>query len=195
MKKLSLIALISILTSCGGGGGSSSDTNYSGDVTLDIERDDLDSGDLTRLNLDVDNLNPDGAILKIRSSKSLRYVKNTAIQFPDRDEETRISPAEDVSASDARYLVFFLYPHHAINGRFISLQFKMKAVKGDKDAFIQVDLDNNDPSVSDSSEFKASDPRFSPLIERGLYIAPDANEPTPTPVASGTVTATPTPKK
>jgi hypothetical protein len=90
--------------------------------------------------------------------------------------------------------VFFLYPDNAIDGKFFSLRFKMKATKGDKDAFIQVDLDNNDPSVSDSTEFKSSDPRFSPLIERGLYIAPDASEPTPTPVPSGTVSATPTPK-
>lgn len=195
MKKLSLFALASILISCGGGGGGSSETNYSGNVTLDIERDDLDSGDLTGVGIEVDNLNPNGAILKIRSSKSLRYVKNSAIRFPDRKEEARISPSDEVSASDARYLVFFLYPHNAINGKFISLGFKMKATKGDKDAFIQVDLDNNDPSVSDSSEFKASDPRFSPLIERGLYIAPDASEPTPTPVPSGTVSATPTPNK
>jgi hypothetical protein len=192
MKKLFLFAAVPLLISCGGGGGGGgSDSNYEGDVTLDLERDDLDSGDLTRVTVEVNNLNKNGAILKVRSSKSLRYVKNSAVRMPDRDEETRITP-EQATTTDSRYAVFFLYPDDAIDGSFISVQFQMKATNGDKDAFIQVDLDNNDPTIADSAEFKATDPRFSPLVERGLYIAPDANEPTPTPVPSGTVSATPT---
>lgn len=196
MKKiLCVISIGCLIASCGvgggGGGGGGSDANHEGDVSVDLERDNLDSGDLSRVNVEVRNLNPDGAILKFRSSRSLRYVKNSAIRFPRRDEERRITPYKDASTDNERYLVFFLYPDDAIDGDFISIQFDMKATTGDNDAFMEVDLDNNDQNVADSKEFSVDSPRFSALQRFDIFIAPDASQGTPTPVAG----ASPTPKK
>jgi hypothetical protein len=191
MKRLLTLLLVTILSSCGGGGGGGggSDTNFAGDLSLDLERDNLDSGDLTQVRIEVRDLNKSGAILKIRSSTSLRYVRNTAVLFPDRDEELRITPSTDQATDNERYLVFFLSSEDALGGDFIQLELTMKATKGDDDAFIELDLDNNDSNIPDSKEFSVESPRFSAVVERGLYIARDASEPTPTPVPSGTAAA------
>jgi hypothetical protein len=190
MKRLLTLLLVTTLTSCGsGGGGSGSDTNFAGDLSLNLERDNLDSGDLTQVKIEVRDLNENGAILKLRSSTSLRYVRNTAVISPNRDEELHISPSTDQATDNERYLVFFLSPEDAIGGEFIQLELTMKATKGDDDAFIELDLDNNDPNIPDSKEFSVESPRFSAVAERGVYIARDASEPTPTPEPSGTPTA------
>jgi hypothetical protein len=110
------------------------------------------------------------------------------VLFPDRDEELRVSPSTDQATDNERYLVFFLSPEDAIGGDYIQLEFTMKATKGDDDAFIELDLDNNDVNIPDSKEFSITNPRFSAVVERGLYIARDASEPTPTPEPSGAAT-------
>lgn len=189
MKRLVILFLVTMLISCGGGGGGGgSDTNFTGDLSLDLERDDLDSGDLTQVKIEVRDLNENGAILKIRTSTSLRYVRNTAVLFPHRDEELRVSPSTDQATDNERYLVFFLSPDDAIGGDYIQLELTMKATRGDEDAFIELDLDNNDANIPDSKEFSITSPRFSAVVERGLYIARDVSEPTPTPEPSGTAT-------
>lgn len=197
MKKLLLVALISTISSCGGigggGGGGGSSANYAGNVYLELERDYLDSGDLSRVKIEINDLNPDGAILKIRTSRSLRYNPNSGLLFPDRDEQRRVSPSEESTSDTDRFVVFFLYPRNAIDEHFISLQFDIKAATGDEEAFLEVDLDNNDPNIPDSLEFRSNDPRFSALERREIYIEPEDGEPeaTPTPAATGSPTATP----
>jgi len=188
MKRLVILFFVTMLISCGGGGGGGSDTNFTGDLSLHLERDNLDSGDLTQVKIEVRDLNENGAILKIRTSTSLRYVRNTAVLFPDRDEELRVSPSTDQATDNERYLVFFLSSDDALGGDFIQLELTMKATKGDDDAFIELDLDNNDANIPDSKEFSITSPRFSAVVERGLYIARVASEPTPTPEPSGTAT-------
>lgn len=197
IQKPLLLTLVLGFTSCGGLGGGSgggSSPNDAGDVSLTVEKDYLDSGDLNQVNVEVANLNRDGIVLKIRTSKSLRYVQNSAILFPDRKEKSRLSPAEEASTNQERYLVFFLDRQDALGDDYIALRLDIKATEGDEDAFVEVDLDNNDPNVPDSKEFKSSAPRFSAIERRGVYIAPDASEQAdPTPTAA--VTASPSPTK
>lgn len=195
MRTLYAILITSLVTACGGigggaGGGGESDSNYAGNIAIDLERDHIDSGDLNRVSLDVVDINPNGTILKIRLSKSLLYVKGSAVFFPGRDEERLATPDERAETTNERFLVFFLYPEDAIGGDFISLTFNVKGLSGDKDGFIEVDLDNNDPSVPDSQEFDADSPRFSAKVRRSIYVDADTSEPTPTPVPAGTGTGT-----
>jgi hypothetical protein len=188
---LQAIFVASLVASCGGGGGGGgggSDSNYAGNIAIDIERDHIDSGDLNNINIEVVGLNPDGSILKIRLSKSLSLVRGTPLLFAGRDEERQISVDEKVSTENENFLVFFLYPQDAINGDFVSLSFKVKGMSADKRGFIEVDLDNNDPSVSDKSEFDPNAPRFTAKERRSIYVDTDTSEPTPTPTPSGTET-------
>jgi hypothetical protein len=189
MKILRALILATIITACGGGGGGgSSDSNYAGNIVIDLERDHIDSGDINRVSLEVVDINPNGSLLKIRLSKSLLYVKGSAVLFPQREEERPTSPDDRVATDDERFLVFFLYPSDAIGGDFVSLSFNVKGITGDKSGFIEVDLDNNDPSIADSQEFDPSAPRFTAKERRSIYIDSDTTEPTPTPTPSGTQT-------
>jgi hypothetical protein len=188
MKILRAIILATIVTACGGGGGGSTDSNYTGNIVIDLERDHIDSGDINRVSLEVVDINPKGSLLKIRLSKSLLYVKGSAVLFPHREEERPTAPSDRVATEEERFLVFFLYPSDAIAGDFISLSFNVKGIAGDKRGFIEVDLDNNDPSIPDSQEFDPSAPRFTAKERRSIYIDADTSEPTPTPTPSGTQT-------
>ena len=168
-------ALSAAIASCGGGGGGGSDdgsgtANYPGSLTLSVERDRIDSGDMDRVRIEINDLNPAGAILKFHYPNSLRYVENSAILFPDREEQSDISPYDEVSIDGERYLVFFLYSSSALNDAFISLEFDLKATKSNSEAYVEVDLDNNDLNILDSLEFKASSPRFTALERWDIVI-------------------------
>ena len=180
-------ALSAAIASCGGGGGGggsddgSGTANYPGSLTLSVERDRIDSGDMDRVRIEINDLNPDGAILKFHYPNSLRYVENSAILFPDREEQSDISPYDEVSIDGERYLVFFLYSSSALNDAFISLEFDLKATKSNSEAYVEVDLDNNDLNILDSLEFKASSPRFTALERWDIVIEAESTDPTPTP--------------
>lgn len=108
-------ALSAAIASCGGiGGGGGGDgggtANYPGSLTLSVERDRIDSGDMDRVQIEINDLNPDGAILKFHYPNSLRYVGNSAILFPNREEQSDISPYDEVSIDGERYLVFSSTP-------------------------------------------------------------------------------------
>lgn len=193
-KATFISGVVALIAACGGigggGGGGGSTPNYEGDYYLEVERNHIDSGDLNKISVEIANLNPRGAILKFRMSRSLSYVRNTAVRFPDREERRSIAPDRFVSDDSERFLVFFLDPREAIGGDYISLQFTLKGVAGDEDGFLEIDLDNNDPSVPDSREFSIEKPNFTAKDRRSIYIEPDSSTGggTPTPVASGTTT-------
>ncbi len=170
----------------GGGGGSSSSPNYAGNLSFSVERDRIDPGDKTRVYAEINDLNPSGAILKFHYPTALRYVPGSATLFPDRDEETRVTPFIEATADGQRYLVFFLYPSAAIDDSYISLYFDLKAVRSNPDAYVEVDLDNNDSQVPDSSEFRIADPRFSALERWDVVVEGQSTDPTPTPAPTGT---------
>lgn len=190
------LSLSAATVSCGGGGGGSgsSSPNYPGDLSFRVERSQIDPGDKNRVYVEIDNLNSSGAILKFRYPNALRYVPNSAWFFRGMDEAVHVAPYDETSLDGDRYLVFFLYPSSAINDSFITLEFDLKAVKSNSDAFIEVDLDNNDQGVPDSIEFRPSDPRFSALEKWDVEIEGQSTDVTPTPATTGTPSATATPK-
>lgn len=63
----------------------------------------------------------------------------------------------------------------------------MRATGGDPSSYIEVDLDNNDPTIPDDWEFNSKDPQFYSDDRWNISIAgtPVA---TPTPAATGSAT-------
>jgi len=183
-------ALSALIASCGGGGGgggsSDSSPNNAGSVSLNVEKSQMDSGDKNRVTIEINDLNARGVLLKVHYPVALRYVENSARLFPDTEEETRLSPADESTLKGERYLVFFLYPSAALDDSYISLEFDLKAIKSNPDAFVEVDLDNNDPAVPDSSEFRPATPRFSALERWDVEIVGESTDPTPTPAPTRT---------
>jgi hypothetical protein len=152
---------------------------------------------LNRISVEVANLNPAGAVLKFRVSRSLRFVANSAVFFPGRDEQRVVTPDVVDSTEYERYIVFFLDPREAIGEDYVSLQFTLRAVAGDEDGFIEIDLDNNDRTIQDGREFSADNAKFTAKDRRSIYIEPDSSMPTATPTVAASGTAgsgsTPTP--
>jgi hypothetical protein len=174
----------------GGGGGGSSDTNNPGEVTLQVEKSYMDSGDLTGVRAEVFDINPNGVILKIRYPKSLRYVKDSAVFYKGEDEERPVAPNTEATDDENRYLVFFFSRRSANGDSYISVDFDLKAVSTDLEAFVEVDLDNNDPTVLDRDEFKVSAPRFTALQTWEIDIEGEEDD-SQTPGGSATPTPTP----
>lgn len=183
-------SLSALIASCGGGGGSSSSSSDSpndpGDVSLNVEMSQMDSGDKTRVSTEIQNINPSGVILKFHYPAALKFVVGSAVLFPGQDEEVQIQPFEEAVLNKQRYLVFFLYPSSAINDSYVSISFDLKAIKSNPDAYVEVDLDNNDPSIRDSQEFNSSNPRFSALEKWDIEIIGESTDPTPTPAPTRT---------
>jgi hypothetical protein len=184
------VTLSALIASCGGGGGgSSSDSdspNDPGDVSLNVETSQMDTGDNTRVTAEIQNINASGVILKFHYPTALKYVSGSAVLFSGQDEEVQIQPVDEAVLKKQRYLVFFLYPSSAINDSYVSISFDLKAIKSNPDAYVEVDLDNNDPAIRDSQEFNPENPRFSALEKWDVEIVGESTDPTPTPAPTRT---------
>jgi len=173
-----------LLVSCGGGGGSGP-TNATGDLVLQVEKDELDSDEFTRVRVDAFDINKEGVILKFHYPRSIKYSRGSATLRPNEDGNTSFDPFTEATSGPDRYLVFFIKPENAEGDDDITLEFDLKAIEEDPEAFVEVDLDNNDPNIADSREFEADDARFSALDHRDIEIRDDSTlRPTPTPTAT-----------
>jgi hypothetical protein len=207
MERLSVKALLFTLSAtlclaCGGGGGSSSPSpNYPGTIYLSVERTTMDTGDMIRVRVALEDLNRDGVILKVRYARSLKYQRNSAFintdpNNGDYSQTQRFSSAEEQTGTADRYLVFFFDRNLYRRQKELVAEFDLKALTPDEKAFIEVDLDKNDPNVPDKDEFSLERPLFSAIDTIPIVISGTA-KPTPasgTPAATGTAAATTTPK-
>ncbi len=193
------VAIALTIASCGGGGGGGgeSDTNYPGYTEFQVERDSLDSGDLTNVILMVHEVNNDGVFVKFHYPSSLRYQVGSAMMYSGDDESwTSTAPFDSASIESDKYLVFRISRPPQDQTNRVAIAFTVRAVSGDPSAFIEVELDNNDPTIADEQEFNSADPQFSSDDRWNISIG-GAPAPTPTPVETGSATpaATATPAK
>jgi hypothetical protein len=158
---------------------------------LEVEKNYMDSGDLTNVRVEVFDINPNGVILKLRYPKVLRYVKDSAVFYKGEDKERLVMPNTEAKDENDRYLVFFFSRRSANGDSYISVDFKLKALAADLEAFVEADLDNNDPTIFDRDEFEIATPRFSAQQRWEVDISGDENG-NPS-AGSGTPTPTPTP--
>ncbi len=194
------VAIGLTMASCGGGGGgggSDAESNYPGYVEFQVERDSLDSGDLTDITATVTDVNRNGVFLKFHYPSSLAYRSGSAIMHSgDEDSWVMTSPFDSATIGSDKYLVFRVSRPPEDQTNRVSVGFTLRAVSGDPSAYVEVELDNNDPTMPDNLEFNDSDPQFSSDDRWNIDIAGTLMA-TPTPSASGSATpaATPTPSK
>lgn len=192
--------LIAAATACGmgggggGGGGGGSDTansNYEGYIDFQLEKDSLDSGDLTQVSLTVYDMNPNGVILKFHYPEALRLVRGSGVLYVGNDGYSQqiFADAEE-TVDGSRYLAYFLFPKDIDNGSQQTVVFDLKAIAPDASAYLEVDLDNNDPNIPDSKEFSAEDPQFTSIDRFNIGIV---GTPLATPTPEGTASADETP--
>jgi hypothetical protein len=100
------------------------------------------------------------------------------------------SPLDTATIGSNKYLVFSVARPPADQSNRVAISFTVKAVSGDPSAYIEVDLDNNDPNIPDNLEFNPNDPQFSSDDRWNIAIG-GATAPTPTPAATGSATPAP----
>ncbi len=192
-----VVVVITFVVGCGvgGGGGGGSEPNDTGSLFAQLERTEVDLGNFTQVFVELNAINESGVILKLRYPTSITYSKRSAVLFPGEDEQAEIFPFTEATSSGERYLVFFFYPNERKNND-IRLAFNLKAISVDDEAFVEFGVNNNDPNVPDSSEFRVSRPLFSPIERFDVRIVGEAPPPTPTPRPTAATTpgaeATPT---
>jgi hypothetical protein len=164
----------------GGGGGGPQSSNDRGDISLSLETSAVDSGDLFSARVEIYNPNPNGVILKIRFPTTIRYSRNSAVLFPNEEDERPISPSFETMDEEFRYLVFILSNDEIRFGDYSALELNLKASLPDSSAFVSVDIDNNDPNIPDAREFDEKRPQFDAVDEVEIEIRGDLR-PTPTP--------------
>jgi len=143
---------------------------------------------MIRVRVALEDLNRDGVILKVRYARSLKYQRNSAFintdpNNGDYSQTQRFSSAEEQTGTTDRYLIFFFDRSLYRRNKELVAEFDLKALTPDAKAYVEVDLDKNDPNVPDTDEFSLERPLFSAIDTIPIIITGTA-KPTP---ASGTI--------
>lgn len=149
-----------VLSSCGGGGSDDSGFNGGGRVFISLEPSSIDVGDRSQVRVDIFDVNEDGVVVKVLFPDALSYVGGTAQLEVDGDE-TEITPDVDTAGNnDDRYLVFFFSEDDFDKDAEGTVRFELQANDSVNDGEISVDLDIDDPTVPNNSEFSVQSPKF-----------------------------------
>lgn len=197
-KPLSLLAaysstllLICLLyaAGCGGGGGGGSDGDGSGApaiVDLNLEPNDIDSGDFSTIKIELNDVNSAGILLKVAFPDALTYIRGSSFLSADGDDAAHFEPSIVQVASNVVYVVYFISRAHVGESNHAVLRLQVKALERLASGIVAVDADQNDPQIPDSREFDADNPNFTAVSEEDVTI-----DGSPPPAASGTVSGTP----
>ena len=151
------------LGACGGGGGGDSDYVGGAEVSISAQPATLDPGDWIQVSVRISKVHKNGIALKIRFPEALKYSDSTSV-LTVNNNEFKLTPT--VNASDGRYtyLVYFLsQDYFGQEGTDTGdLVFELKALESYDDGEIGVDVDVDDPTISNDSEFNVNDPEFYP---------------------------------
>lgn len=192
IKRLILsISLVVVFYACGGGGGGGGgDAVIGADVSIGTDPNKIDSGDRTVTKLEVNDVNTNGVVLKVRYPKALAYVADTSRLLVDGTSYV-LDPDVLKTSGDSTYQVYFLAQGQFGDGSFGEISFQLRARDSVTDGKIEVDPDVDDPAVSRSRKFSVDDPQFD--AEDFVYITvKDNSGSTPGGTTTGTVAATAT---
>ena len=181
-----LILLVSLfLNFCGGGGGGGvSSAPDPAHVTIDANPSSIDSGDRTAVTVDIYDVNDLGISLKIRYPTGLDYVVSSAHLEIDGQTYSAIPAGSEQSSSEYSYLVFY-FSKSVFGDESGRLSLFLQG-NGAVDGQVQVDVDLDDPTLSNSSEFTVTDPKFNAQDAAGIEVRDDSSPSTASPSATAT---------
>ncbi len=124
----------------------------------------IDTGDRTEVEVELFDFVEDEIAIKIKYPLGLVYVSETAFLVLD-GELVDIGPDEEESDSTDTYLVFYFSTDDLVDadGNALSrmeLIFELEGNEDVSDGTIEVDIDLDNPDVSNSSEFAVATPKF-----------------------------------
>lgn len=148
-----------LLTSCGGGGGGGLSGGPSANVNILVDPNHIDSGDRTEVAVQIASVREDAVAIKIRFPLGLSYVTGTAYYLID-GIEIASNPTEIESDSTYSYLVFYLNADGLGHSGSGTLFLELEGVSDITDDVIEVDVDLDDPTEDNRTEFDIDDPQF-----------------------------------
>ena len=159
------IVLLSILVSCGGGGGGSDPSSPSTQpayVNLEVNPTSIDTGNRFIVFAYVQEINPDGIFLKIRTPISVLYISNSGT-LEVNGQVSEIHPDFYQSDGTYNYLVYKLDSSMVPSGYEGKVTVQYEADAAVSSGLIAIDADFNDPKIPDALEFDVKNPEFTPL--------------------------------
>lgn len=162
---LGILLFVPLLVGCGGGGGGSDRIPFAAFVNLQVSPENIDTGNRMLVRVDIQEVHPDGVIIKVRYPRGLDYFRGTSLLRAGGkviDVDPTVNSRSRVTDEELDYLVFF-FPRSLfdLNG-LGTLLFELSAISAVETGLIEIDADINNRQVDDDNEFDLKNPDFSP---------------------------------
>ncbi len=149
--------LIPCLISCGGGGGGE-DFIGAAEVAIDANPSEIDLGDHSKVTVHINDVHPNGIMLKIRFVNGINYLNNTANLEVDGND-IDVGPTVNKISGNLRYVVFF-FAKNLFGDNSGKLTFEVEGATTVVDGEAEVDADVDNPNVKNNVEFDIDNPEF-----------------------------------
>lgn len=173
-----VIFLSTLCLACGGGGGDG--TIDPAQVSIKVTPDVIDSGERTRIRLELYDFSDTKVIVKVRFPSGLDFVADSAAYLVD-NQDVEIEPNVEGVGDSQDYLVFFVNTEELNDPEDLQLLFQLRGVEDVAPSEIEVDIDLDDEAIANDVEFTVETPQFD--IQESAYIQVGA---TPTTTATTT---------
>lgn len=142
----------------GGGGGGSDSVDIAARVFLSVSPATIDTGDRTTVSVLIEQVNSEGAAIKVRFPVGMSYILGSSELEVD-GELSDIAPTSNVSDETNGYLVYYLR-QSTVGDDSAVLTLKLLGTAAVKKGLIEVDADIDDPALDNQSEFQVATPNF-----------------------------------
>ncbi len=169
LRSLFIFGIATLSLGCGGGGGGGgTNEDLAATVSLTVSPGSIDTGDRTTVEVFIDDLNEDGAAIKIRFPTGLTYIVGTS-ELEVAGDALDVAPTNNVSGDSNNFLVYYFRKSTFGDDNGI-LRFKLTGVAKVADGKIEVDADLDDPNISNQTEFSVSTPNFDAQSSDGITV-------------------------
>lgn len=165
----------------GGGGGSSDNNSSSGaaEASVRTSPNNIDVQDRTEVRISLKKVNRNGIVVKIKYPRKLEYVAATSFLKVD-GEDKDVNPDVSASVDSKSYLAFF-FPRSFFgdvsdneDDEEVSspgeLRFELVGRERLTQGAIEIDVDVDDPTISNPGEFDPSSPAFQTESEASIEV-------------------------
>lgn len=161
------------MAACGGGGSGDEiveDFFGAGTVRIVAAPRTLDTGDRTKVAIEINDVHPDGIILKVYYTEALGYVVDSSLLIVDGDE-LDIGPSfNGLDGDEGVFLVYFIPADDFGDDNKGTLSFELRAKSAVEDGEVSVDIDVDDPLISNDTEFDVNEPEYLAESETSITV-------------------------
>jgi hypothetical protein len=166
LLNLAVVLLMILLVACGGG--THGDPGPL-DVHLLASKYRFDSGDRTEIQIYLSNPREEAFAIKVSIPTGLAYIVDSSyLEVNDRTFDA--GPTNNDVSGNVFFLVYYLELDDFRGAEEIKLGFELVGVSETDDGRLGVDVDLDDPDIKNSTEFDATAPRYTAMVEIGIDV-------------------------